>query len=118
MRLVIVESPYAGEIAQNVWYLRDCLRDCILRGESPFASHGLYTQPGVLRDEDAEERRLGIECGFAWRARAAATIVYTDLGISNGMQKGIDHATAIFHTIEYRKLGKDWEPKCIPDSIS
>lgn len=47
---VIIESPYAGDVDANLTYLRACLRDCLLRGEAPFASHGLYAQPGVLDD--------------------------------------------------------------------
>lgn len=109
MRRVIIESPYAGDIDRNIKYLRACLRDCILRGEAPFASHGLFTQPGVLRDEDPEERRLGIACGFAWRTAADATVVYTDLGTSNGMRLGITNAEVLKHPVEYRKLGLDWE---------
>ena len=86
MRKVIIESPYAGNIELNLRYLRACMHDAIVNhGEAPFASHGLYTQPGVLRDEDPEERNLGIACGFAWRNIADATIVYIDLGISRGM---------------------------------
>lgn len=81
-RLVIVESPYAGDIEENLRYLRAAMRDCLLRGEAPFASHGLYTQPGVLRDEIPEEREHGITAGFAWRRVSCATVVYTDLGIS------------------------------------
>ncbi len=50
MEAVILESPYGGtpeEVERNVKYARACLRDCLLRGEAPFASHLLYTQPGV-----------------------------------------------------------------------
>jgi len=68
MRRVVLESPYAGNFIQrwlNRRYARRCMRDCLRRGESPFASHLLYTQPGVLRDTVALERRLGIEAG--WR---------------------------------------------------
>lgn len=61
---VILESPYVGktpaERAGNIAYARAAMRDCLLRGESPFASHLLYTQPGVLDDDDAEERAIGI----------------------------------------------------------
>lgn len=69
---VIVESPYAGDIDRNVRYVRACMRDCLLllRGESPFASHALYTQEGVLRDDVPEERMHGISAGFAWREAA------------------------------------------------
>lgn len=51
---VILESPYAGEIDRNIRYARACVRDSLLRGESPIASHLLYTQSGIL-DDDIEE---------------------------------------------------------------
>lgn len=111
MRRVIIESPYAGEkpgdqvgVERNLRYLRACMHDCFLRGEAPYASHGLYTQPGVLDDNDPDERKLGIEAGFAWRDSADATIVYTDLGTTRGMQYGIDHANRGGRPIEYRQL--------------
>ena len=43
MRFVIIESPYAGNVEENEEYARKCLRDCLMRGEAPFASHLLYT---------------------------------------------------------------------------
>jgi len=66
MRRVILESPYAGDVATNVAYARRALRDCLLRGEAPFASHLLYTQPGVLDDTLPDERACGIEAGLIW----------------------------------------------------
>lgn len=89
MRRVIIESPYAGDVDVNLTYLRACLRDSLKRGEAPFASHGLYTQPGVLRDELAHERKLGIEAGFAWRPQAELTAFYIDRGWSPGMLKAL-----------------------------
>lgn len=50
MKLVLLESPYAGDTERNVDYGRRCLRDSIMRGEAPMASHLLYTQPGVLME--------------------------------------------------------------------
>lgn len=85
MRRVILESPYAGDVARNVAYARRCLRDCLGRGEAPIASHLLYTQDGVLDDAVAAERELGIAAGLAWREVADAVVFYTDLGWSNGM---------------------------------
>lgn len=76
MKRVIIESPYAGDIDRNLRYLRACMADCLRRGEAPFASHGLYTQPGVLDDDKPDERKLGIEAGFAWRDVAEMTVVY------------------------------------------
>jgi len=104
MRLVIVESPYAGDIEANVEYARRCMADCLARGEAPYASHLLYTQPGVLRDEIPAEREAGIRAGFAWRQVADATIVYTDLGVTHGMAYGIADAKQRGTTIEYRIL--------------
>lgn len=114
MRRVIIESPYAGDVERNLRYLRACMADCLARGEAPFASHGLYTQPGVLDDTKPEERKLGIEAGFAWRGAADATVVYTDLGGSRGMDLGIKAAERLYvqtrgaHAIEYRELGGEW----------
>jgi hypothetical protein len=105
MRRVIIESPYAGDIRANVEYARRAMRDSLARGEAPFASHLLYTQPDVLRDEDAFERQWGIEAGFAWREAAEATIFYTDLGFSPGMDHGLAHARRLGHTVEYRTIG-------------
>lgn len=109
MRRVIIESPYAGNVARNLRYLRACMADCLRRGESPYASHALLTQPGVLDDTKPEERALGITAGFAWRSVAQATVVYTDLGVSRGMEYGIDHARRLHHEIEMRQLGVDWQ---------
>ena len=103
-RLVIVESPYAGDIEANEAYARAAMRDCLLRGEAPYASHLLYTQPGVLQDTDKAERKLGMEAGFAWGEMAEATIVFGDLGISAGMAAGIDRASAAGRPVEYRTL--------------
>ena len=104
MRRVILESPYAGDIEQNVAYARACVRDSLSRGEAPIASHLLYTQPGVLRDEMATERQWGIDAGLAWAASADATVVYTDHGISRGMKYGIEHAERAGRPVEFRKL--------------
>ena len=105
MRLVIIESPFAGDVELNVRYARACLRDCLLRGEAPLASHLLYTQPGVLDDNDPWERATGIEAGLAWGRAAEATVVYTDLGISPGMQQGVSRAHGEGRLVEYRALG-------------
>lgn len=104
MRLVLVESPYAGDVERNLRYLRAAMRDCLLRGEAPFASHALYTQPGVLADENGDERALGMAAGFCWGAKADATVVYRDLGVSGGMQRGIEDAAVVGRPVEIRSL--------------
>jgi len=113
MRLVIIESPYGGENKhQNIQYVHAALADCLARGEAPFASHALYTLPGVLDDELPLERMQGIVAGFAWGDRADATVVYTDQGISAGMLQGIARALALGRPIEYRSLPGIWTAKC------
>jgi hypothetical protein len=121
MRLVIIESPFAAPtpdgVERNLKYLRACLHDSLKRGEAPFASHAIYTQPGVLDDNIPAERERGIRAGFAWREMACATAVYTDLGVSRGMEYGIEAAKRVAeanakiggHPIEYRTLGEGWD---------
>jgi hypothetical protein len=103
-RLVVIESRYAGDIERNVAYARAAVRDSIMRGESPVAFHLLHTQPGILRDEIPEERARGIAAGLSWTRCADLVAVYTDLGISTGMQKGIEAANAAGIPIEYRQI--------------
>ncbi len=105
MRLVIVESPYAGDIKKNVEYARRAIRDSLSRGEAPIASHLLYTQPGILLDSVPHERQWGIDAGMAWYDKADAAVVYNDHGVSQGMRYGIKRATAAGKPIEYRSIG-------------
>jgi hypothetical protein len=97
---VILETPYAGDIYLNLAYLRACMHECVLRGWSPYASHGLLTQPGVLRDHDSEERKRGIDAGLAWSAVADFIVVGVDLGLSSGMQQGVDFHRAAGRRVE------------------
>lgn len=84
------------------------MNDCFKRGEFPFASHLLYPQEGILRDDIPEERRLGIEAGLSWGSLADLTVVYTNLGITAGMQQGIQRAKSDGRNVEYRGL-EGWE---------
>jgi len=104
MRRVVLESPYAGDVENNVVYAKKCVHDCLLRNEAPIASHLLFTQPGVLNDNEPAERILGIEAGLKWQEVADMIVVYTDRGISKGMKEAIEHAEYLKKPIEYRKL--------------
>lgn len=101
-RRVIIESPYAGDIDRNAVYARECLRDSLQRGEAPLASHLLYTQPGVLRDEVPNEREQGIAAGLAWLRAADAMVIYQDLDISPGMKAAMAEAEKLGVPIELR----------------
>lgn len=109
MKRVILESPYAldGEIERNIIYARRCVRDSVMRGEAPIASHLLFTQEGILRDEIPEERALGIEAGLAWTTVSEGTVVYVDYGYSSGMNQGIARARFAGLPVEVRMIGKN-----------
>lgn len=108
MRRVIIESPFAAKTPEarerNIAYARAAVRDSLLRGEAPIASHLLYTQPGILDDDVPEEREHGIAAGLAWLQAADATAVYHDRGISAGMRFGIEAADSAGRPVEYRRL--------------
>lgn len=102
MRRVILESPYAGDVAANVDYARACVADSVRRGEAPIASHLLFTQPGVLNDDNPQERTLGIAAGLAWLSVADAMVVYHDRGLSRGMMNAMDLANKANIPVEIR----------------
>ena len=103
-KLVYLESPYAGDVEKNIKYARLCMKDSLDRGEYPFASHLLYTQENILNDNDPVERTFGIVAGFAFAKLCCKTVIYADLGISNGMMLGIEDAIKNKRTIEVRYL--------------
>jgi len=125
---VIVESPFktdtiilvngekfVAEEAENVLYARACLRDCLDRGEAPFASHLLYTQEGVLNDAVPEERRQGIEAGFEIAKRFDRRAFYVDRGFSSGMKWGLVNAWRLQQVCEVRMLGGRWNVGWLPE---
>lgn len=103
---VILESPFAGDVKNNIKYARACVRDSLIRGESPIASHLLYTQKGVLQDEIPEERQWGIDAGLAWKCVAEKHVFYVDHGMSTGMKYALKYATENSLPVEFRELYK------------
>lgn len=108
MLRVIIESPLSPSnghsFESNQDYARRCMLDSLKRGEAPYASHLLYTQ--MLDDFDDDERKLGMEAGFAWGRAAEKIAVYTDRGTSKGMLQGIELHKANNIPIEYRSIHK------------
>ena len=103
MKRVIIESPYAGNVVGNMTYLRRCIIDCLFRGESPYASHLMLTT--ALDDTDPDQRALGLQAAKAWYAPDVLLVIYTDLGISAGMDKGIEYAERMGMETETRNIG-------------
>lgn len=108
MNRVILESPFSGDVERNIRYARACVRDCLIRGESPIASHLLFTQEGILRDENPIERELGIRAGLAWATRCDYPVFYTDLGWSFGMKSAALYYQSLDMGYEIRTLGGEW----------
>lgn len=108
MKRVILESPYGNsdpaKVLENVLFARLCVRDCILRGEAPIASHLLYTQSTILRDDIPMERALGITAGLIWRSVADYSVFYTDNGWSPGMLSALESALEECHPFYIRGL--------------
>lgn len=129
MKFVIVESPFATntitlsngteyQVTQewNVQYARACMHNCLaIHGQAPYASHLLYTQPGVLDDDVPDERRLGISAGLEIGRKADLRIFYLDRGFSSGMQWALKFALEIGQECEVRRLGGSWDLGWEPD---
>jgi hypothetical protein len=101
--LVIIESPFAGEVERNKTYARRCVLDSLKLGEIPFASHLIYTQ--VLDDTIPEERKIGMDAGWEVIRYSEYSVVYLDYGISRGMAEGIKIAQDIGHKVYNREIG-------------
>jgi hypothetical protein len=86
MKLVVIESPYAGDIEKNLEFCLNICRYAVSKGYSPYASHLMFTQ--FLDDNVPEERQAGIDCGLAWGEKA--DMVWICLrpaeSLSNGMR--------------------------------
>ena len=105
LKRVILESPYAGEhTGRNIKYARECVKDSLLRNESPIASHLLYTQEGILDDNITTERDLRINAGLAWASVADLQVFYCDYGFSTGMEKALKYAKENDISYEIRNL--------------
>jgi hypothetical protein len=119
MRLVLVESPFAGRSAAldarlNLNYALALCRYVALRGDAPYASHLLLTR--FLDDNVEAERNAGIESGLAWGRHAELTVVGVDRGISRGMKYGIERARREGRTIEWLSL-RGWRDSWLPAGV-
>ncbi len=112
-RRVVIESPLKADSKEgyerNKRYARACMRDSLMRGEAPYASHLLFDQPGLLDDTVADERELAIQAGFAWGTEADVCAIYVDLGISDGMSRGRHRASMLRIPVYERTLPPGWE---------
>lgn len=118
---VNVESPCRGKVPdfvprwmratvervirmRNHMYALDCMRDCLRRGEAPYASHVLFDVAGVLRDAVPHECEHGMACGDVWAWCADYHVFYCDHGMSPGMQRRWDECVQAGRTCVERYL--------------
>ena len=84
MPLTIIESPYKAKgkklQARNILYAQLAVLDSIGQGETPLASHLLYTQ--MLNDRKRAERNRGLKLSKDLIDEALYMAVYVDLGNS------------------------------------
>jgi hypothetical protein len=106
--LVVILSPYAGDVEKNVEYARDCMRESLKRGEHPYAVHLLM--PQVLDDAVPAQREEGMAVGWSWMAHADLVAVYTDRGISSGMMRDIEEASRLQKLITFRSIELELKP--------
>jgi hypothetical protein len=108
MLRVIIESPLHADtregIEKNKVYARQCMRDSLLRLEAPFLSHLMYEDRLIMDDLKSVEREMGIRAGFEWIEVADLTAVYTDLGVTSGMLRGIEIAARSNRKVVYRTI--------------
>ena len=101
MSIVILESPYSGDIQKNVAYAQRAMNDARERGEIVIMPHLLWTQHYLSPlhfvcdwDDKYEVKNGGREESLKQihllRKMADKVIFYTDYGISSGMQDGLD----------------------------
>jgi hypothetical protein len=103
--VVIVESPYAGDVEANRLYAIAACADCFRRGETPFASHLFY--PQILNNHIKTERELGITAGYAFWPVARKIVFYTDRGWSPGMLRAKQRAEDLGYIRDERSIFTD-----------
>lgn len=99
-RRIYLASPYRGDCEANKLYARRCQADSLGRGEAPFVPHLLYTQS--LDDDIADERELGMRAAMAWLPVCDALVLYTDRGVSDGMEVEAQQARRLGIPVEER----------------
>lgn len=107
-RIIVVESPLAGDTQKNFRYALWCCRAWWLNDVFPIASH--TNCPWYMDDNNPKEREAGIDWPWAWFL-SVPHMFMVDLGTSNGMIKAMARCTA--ESISYNNVSlKDISPEC------
>jgi nucleoside 2-deoxyribosyltransferase len=93
MKRIFVCSPFAGDTKNNVLVAQRLCLKAMTAGHAPFAPHLLY--PGFMDDAVPAHREAGIACGLAYLETCDEIWAYVGSGISSGMRREIELATAL-----------------------
>jgi hypothetical protein len=114
--MVMLETPYSGNVDRNLRYLMLCGFDAYARGEMPVATHAfMTTHPAALhyyvsdyaKEWDVYSREEAIARGQVLRRRCDLTVVYADLGMSTGMKAAVHYCQQHGLPYEVRHLDID-----------
>jgi hypothetical protein len=114
--VVMVESPYSGDIPRNIRYLQLCHIDAAKRNEIPYSSHSYMTQHPLAKDffvpDDNDKwdiltRDVAINQSQVIRWRCDMSVFYTDRGWSRGMIAARDYCQRHGLAYEERTLDVD-----------
>ncbi|MCH4007687.1 MAG: hypothetical protein LKE59_11165 [Eubacterium sp.] len=97
--LVYIVSRYAGDIQENVNDAKRYCRFAVNQGAIPVCSHLLY--PQFLKDDDPNERRLGLFFGKLLMDKCDQIWIFSDGDYSSGMQTEYNRAIRRRRTIRY-----------------
>jgi len=92
MEVAYVISPYRGidgDYGKNEQYTLKAAGYLISQGFIPVVPH-LYL-PRILDDNDEKQRERALQCGLKLLEKCDFAIVFSDLGISEGMRKELEH---------------------------
>ena len=111
MKRIFVCSPYAGNVEANVKIAEDICKDMVRLGYAPFAPHLFYTR--FLDDGNITDRKLGIICGQTFMEICDEVCLYSQNGISDGMNSDLDYAKSLGKPIkEYSFYCAQFTQKC------
>ena len=116
-KLVVIESPYAGDIERNLTYASRAMAWAIERSMAPIASHLLYTQPGILDDAKPDQRTLGMFLGYEWMKQAHEVYFFEDYGWSSGMVQAKHMAALLGKRVRTIQIGRNDKPLPDPDEV-
>jgi hypothetical protein len=100
MKLVIVCSPYQGNILDNTEKAKEYCKYVYRQGHTPFAPHLFF--PRFLKENNSDEREAGIKLGIEVLKRADELWVF-GATVTEGMRQEIEAAKELSKTIKYFK---------------